>query len=702
MIIARPLPVTLVRYNRPVAPEKLLDLFRLARDCGILTGYWDITGRRVRATPDRLLPALRAFGIPIERPEEAGRFLRERQLRRWQRPLEPVYVAWDGQPPPIILRVPVGSETGWVRLALELEGGEVRRHDVDLGTCPELGRSPDVARVAKAVGLPGTLPLGYHRLRVEAGPGAEALIISAPLRAARFSGRGWGVFLPLYALQTDRCWGVGDFTDLRALTDWVKGLGGRVVGILPVLAAFLEEPFEPSPYSPVSRLFWNELYVDPTAAPNFAECRAARDLTSAPEFRAALEGLRAEPLVDYQRAYSLKGRVLRLLADDFFGRYPDHPDFRAFLKERPDVEDYAGFRAAGERLRTGWGGWPEPLRSGRVRPGDFAGEALRYHLYVQWLADRQLAAASDRLYLDLPLGVHPDGYDVWRHRELFALGTRAGAPPDMFFTGGQDWGFPPLHPERLQAAGYAYFIAALRHHMRRAAMLRLDHVMAFHRLYWLPPGLDARSGVYVRYPADELYAIVALESTRSGCGVVGENLGTVPPEVNPALERHGLLGMYVLQFELRADGWPRPPSAHDVAGLNTHDTPTFAGFWFGRDIDDRRELGLLDEIQAAAEAAARERLRAGVLAFLREAGLLGPAEADVGAVLRALLRFLARSEAALVLVNLEDLWLEEQPQNVPGTSQERPNWRRKARYSLEEFSKMDVVRETLEALNLLR
>ncbi len=683
--------------------QRLLDLYRLARDCGIYTSYRDIAGRRVRAGPDRLLAALRAFGIPIERPEEAGMLLRERRLGRWQRPLEPVYVAWDGRPGPIGLRVPEGLDSGRVRLSLELEGGEVRPLDVDLGACPVLGRGPDGTGAERAVGLPGPLPLGYHRLRVEAGPGAgaEALVISAPLRAAPFSGRSWGVFLPLYALQTARSWGLGDFTDLRAFAHGVTGLGGRVVGILPVLAAFLDGPFEPSPYAPVSRLFWNDLYVDPTAAPNFGECGAARGLTSDPEFRSALEGLRAGPLVDYRRAYGLKRRVLSLLAEDFFGRYPDHPDFRAFLRERPEVEDYARFRAVGERRRTGWGAWPEALRSGRVGPGDFDEGAFRYHLYAQWLAERQLAALPG-LYLDLPLGVHPDGYDVWRHRELFVLGTRAGAPPDMFFTGGQDWGFPPLHPERLRAAGYAYFVAALRHPMRRAALLRVDHVMGLHRLFWLPPGLDARDGVYVRYPAEELYAVVTLESVRTGCGVVGENLGTVPPEVNPALERHGLLGMYVLQFELRADGPPRPPGPNCVAGLNTHDTPTFAGFWSGRDIADRRELGLLDDARAAAEEAARQELRAGVLAFLRAAGLLSPDEDHPAAVLRGLLTFLGRSEAALVLVNLEDLWLEERPQNVPGTSWERPNWRRKARYAFEEFAVMGDVREILTNLNKIR
>jgi len=230
-------------------------------------------------------------------------------------------------------------------------------------------------------------------------------------------------------------------------------------------------------------------------------------------------------------------------------------------------------------------------------------------------------------------------------------------------------------------------------------MLRVDHVMGLHRLYWLPPGLDARSGVYVRYPADELYAILTLESVRSGCTVVGENLGTVPPEVNPTLARHGVLGMYVLQFELRPEGRPLPPKPNSVASLNTHDTPTFAGFWAGRDIADRVDLGLLDEAGAAAEQEYRGRIRAATIDFLRGAGLFPPGESGPEAVLRGLLRFLSRSEAPMVLVNLEDLWLEDRPQNVPGTSWERPNWRRKARYAFEEFSRSTQVGQILGELN---
>jgi len=682
-----------------VAAENLLELYRLARDCGIQTAYWDLSGRRVRAGPDQLLAALKAFGLPIDNPARAGELLRERRARRWAQVLEPVCVAWDGRLD-FRVRVPASRREGRIRVMVSLEGGSRWEFAVGLAGAPVLGRSPDGQRLSLGLRLPASLPPGYHRLRVEAGPSlaGEALVVSAPIRAAPVPGRAWGVFLPLYALQTDRSWGIGDFTDLKVFAAWATDLGAAAIGILPVLAAFLDRPFEPSPYAPATRLFWNDLYVDPTSAPNFPECEAARQLVAGPEFRAVLERLRGDSLVDYAAAYAVKRRVLGLLAADFFRRYPDHPDLASFRAERPEAEDYARFRAAVERFGTGWPAWPEPFRSGLVGPGEFDDAVWRYHIFVQWLADRQLAAVPN-LYLDLPLGVHPDGYDVWRHREVFALGVRAGAPPDMFFTAGQDWGFPPLHPERLREAGYGYFIAALRHHMRRARMLRVDHVMGLHRLYWLPPGHDARSGVYVRYPADELYAILTLESVRSGCAVVGENLGTVPPEVNPTLAQHGMLGMYVLQFELRPEGRPRPPEPNSVASLNTHDTPTFAGFWAGREITDRVDLGLLDEAGAAAEREYRSRVRAATVNFLQEVGLLPPDEGRPEAVLRGLLKFLGRSEAAMVLVNLEDLWLENRPQNVPGTSWQRPNWRRKARYAFEEFSRSAQVAQVLGELS---
>ncbi|MBC7106597.1 MAG: 4-alpha-glucanotransferase, partial [Firmicutes bacterium] len=298
----------------------------------------------------------------------------------------------------------------------------------------------------------------------------------------------------------------------------------------------------------------------------------------------------------------------------------------------PGVRDYARFRAAVERRRGGWTSWPAMMRDGRLEEGDYDPQNEQYHLYVQWAASEQFGVLADRaraegvgLYLDFPLGVHREGYDVWRERGVFVLKANSGAPPDPFFTGGQDWGFPPLHPEAVREQGYRYFRACLRHHLRHAGALRLDHVMGLHRLFWVPRGLPAREGVYVRYPAEEFYALLCLESLRHGSALVGEDLGTVPRYVRSAMGRHGVYRMYILPFELT----PHPGKtlryvpADRLAGLNTHDMPPFAAFW-----------------EACDDA-----VRSSVARFLRDRGWLGAPEEGPGEVLRAALRYLAASRA---------------------------------------------------------
>jgi 4-alpha-glucanotransferase len=322
--------------------------------------------------------------------------------------------------------------------------------------------------------------------------------------------------------------------------------------------------------------------------------------------------------------------------------------------------------------------------------------AQRHHLYCQWAAQRQMSDLDARararglgLYLDFPLGAHPAGFDVWREREAFARGVHVGAPPDAFFTRGQDWGFPPAHPERSRAQGHRYFRAALRH----AGVLRLDHVMGLHRLFWVPQGAPARDGVYVRFPAPELYAILSLESHRSRTLLVGENLGTVPGAVDAALARRGVRGMYVLQYAASPDPErtpePVPPGA--IAGLNTHDTPPFRAFWEARDVDDQLDLGLVSPAGAAAARARRRAVRLALARVLTRQGLLNGDPDDPRAVLSAALAWLARGPAGGVLVNLEDLWLETLPQNVPGTRRERPHWQRPARLARKAFTRLPEV-----------
>jgi len=698
-------------------PE-LARLRLLARLHGIQASYVDVSGRTVRASRTTLLATLGALGAPVDSIADVTEALRSRTQDLWRRPLEPVLVAWDGRLGSVRLRLPLWVMHARRRWSLALENGEtldvseafrradrgvVRAEQVESATFVEMEFEPALQ-----------LPEGYHRLELEFGGSAiGSLLVSARRRARRAEPEPtWGVFLPLYALRSERSWGLGDLTDLGELVDWTAGLGGDVVATLPILSAFLSEPFEPSPYSPASRLFWNEVHVDVGGSPELARCAEARALLGSRRLRRDIAALQAGSLVDHRGAMAAKRRVLELLARTFYGK-PSHlsAEFEAFAREHA-VRDYASFRANCERRGATWRAWPKRERDGDLPKEGGHRDAFRYHTYAQWLMSRQMeeldrraARAGARLYFDLPLGVHRDGYDVWRERDVFALGAAAGSPPDAFFSGGQDWGFPPLHPDRIRDRGYRYVIACLRHSLRHAGVVRIDHVMSLHRLYWVPHGLDARHGVYVRYRPDEFYAILAVESARGGALIVGEDLGTVPETVRRAMESHGVYRSYVMQMELRAD--PRraiePPPRTSLASPNTHDLPPFAGFWTDADLACRMEQGWLDEAGERRERAERRRLRAALVRYLRSEGWLphgrdgkdGPGARDV---LQACLSYLAAGEAQIVLVNLEDLWLERRPQNVPGTVDVYPNWRRPARYPFERFRQMRSVTGTLKRI----
>ncbi|MEW6298559.1 MAG: 4-alpha-glucanotransferase [Thermodesulfobacteriota bacterium] len=692
-------------------------LRRLARLYGVQTSYYDVFRRRVSAAPESLVRALQAAGAPVEKLADVPPALRARSQELWRRLCEPVAVAWDGGPATLALRVPAGvPERGRVTTTVEYETGETRDWVSELQQLPvsDTAEVEGVRYTVRQLRLPDTLPIGYHRVQVEVpGQAGASLVLSAPRQAFSLREKVWGVFLPLYALHSRTSWGAGDFSDLAALADWASRLGGKVIATLPILAAFLDEPFDPSPYAPVSRLFWNEFYIDVAHVPELQHCTAARALLASTEFQQELESFRAQPFVDYRRQMAAKQRVLSALARTFFQRpSAQHGAFRRFLESHTAVEDYARFRAAGAALQLPWPQWPQPLRDGVLddSPGDE--DVRRYHLYVQWVAHEQLetVAAQARLrgpglYLDLPLGVHMHGYDVWRERRVFAVGAAGGAPPDAFFTKGQNWGFPPLHPERLREDGYRYLSACVRHHMRQAGMLRIDHVMGLHRLFWIPDGLEPREGVYVGYPAEEMYALLSLESHRHQTMIVGENLGTVPSYVNAALAAHNIQRMYVVQYEfpslLRRP--PRTVPAPVVASVNTHDMPPFAAFWQGVDIRERFALGLLDEAGLRREQQQHETLKRVFVSFLRRKGWLAEgSEGDAFAVYRACLAFLAASAGRVVLVNLEDVWGEALPQNVPGTGTERRNWQRKTRDPFEVWSRLPEVVSVLGEVSRLR
>ncbi len=658
-------------------------------------------GRRRFASAGALLQVLRTLDLPLRSLADVPTAILRREQAFWSRAVEPVVVVWQGSVAKVELRLPAEAANDSVLCGLELESGRHRIWNVPLDRVPIHKRAEvdGLRYVAKGVVLPKGLPVGYHRLRFELnGQRSESLLICSPQISypgpSGFSRRQWGLFMPLYALHSQNGCGAGDLSDLGNLLRWAGKRGCKAMGTLPLLPLFLERPYDPSPYAPVSRLFWNEFWLDLARIPELRRCKAAGTLMNSARFQRETQALQQASLVDYRRQMRLKRQVLEKLAGAFFSKpSPRRDAFQRFLRLHPQLEDYSRFQAVLETTGPSWHRWPASMTGSRIRSGEYPERIARYHRYVQWLAHEQMEQLSKRaqgagvgLYFDLPLGVHPDGYDAWREQESFAQKATAGAPPDTFFTRGQDWGFPPLHPQKIRERGYGYFIACLRHSMRYASWLRIDHVMGFHRLFWIPQGLPATEGVYVRYPAEELYGILCLESHRNRCALVGENLGTVPPEVNSALARHRWNGMFVVQYELRPD--PRRPlrsvPAQSVASLNTHDMPPFAAFWGGR---KRRE----------------GRLKKALLSFLRRKGWLSPFDDSAVSVTRGLHAFLSASSVRLLLVSLEDLWGEMQPHNVPGTTgRERPNWRRKARYDLESFARMPEVIRALEEIRCLR
>ncbi len=619
-------------------------LRELARLYTIQLTYEDAGGKRRDASRDALAAIVKTRIPDGMSFREAVRVRREELQART---VEPVAVVWGRSRPRIPLRL-----VGCVEWEIALEDGTTRSGS---------GEAQN-----GVLALQHALPSGYHTFRVKGG--GETLLICAPPKAPSPKHRSWGVFLPLYAARTEQSWGTADLADLEAYRKWIESLGGGVIATLPLLASFEDEP---SPYSPVSRLFWNEVYLDPTRLPEFDPA----DLDGI-----TMEELRREPQLDFKRVAAAKRRVLEKMARRF---QPDD-DFPRFASR--GAYGYAHFRAAREER-----------------------ESAGYHLYVQYRMSQQMRQAADDarragvgLYLDYPLGVNPEGFDAWKYAAVFAKGVSVGAPPDLFFTKGQNWGFAPFDPDAIRTHRYEYVRDSIRHHASHAGILRIDHVMGLHRLFWIPEGMDARDGVYVRYRDDELYAVLILEAHRAGCAVVGEDLGTVPKYVPQMMSSHGLRRMVVVQYEVKPENEPplAAPRAHSVASLNTHDMPTFAGFWSGRDIEDRVERGLLEEKRAGRQRENRERTRRAVVEFLKARSLLREDDGDTKAVLEGLLMFLSGSPAEIVLVNLEDLWLEREPQNVPGVPEQ--SWKQKFRLTLEEARADEEIDRILRGVDQRR
>lgn len=551
------------------------------------------------------------------------------------------------------------------------------------------------------------IPLGVHRLLLsEGGQDVNTFMLARPRslrRTVAAFGRRLALFLPLYAMRNDGPFGVGTYRDLREFAAWANKFSGAVAGTLPLFPTFLDKPFDPCPYAPVSRLMWNELFIDPRDAPEW-KAPSVQKLVRSEAYRQQAVCARAGRFVDYRLSWRLARQVLKAMAAE--AKRDSRHWSRVVLPVSENTKAYAHFRARTDATGGGWDRWSVSQRheaeDASVDPAD-----VDLYLYAQSLAASQMTAVrrSDRgaspLYLDLPIGVHAHGFDTYAWPDLFLHGVSAGAPPDDLNRNGQVWGFPPMHPTAGRVDGYAYFRTMLRQMFSVAGVLRIDHVMGLYRMYCVPAGEDGSNGAYLRYPEEELFSVLLIEAARAMAVVVGEDLGTVPPEVRAIMNESGILGMHVQQFSFGSEeeGVVRPAGANVLASLNTHDTPTFAGFWHGDDIVLRQRLNHLDAEAAASEIKGRRGFQAVLKQALMRRHMLAKTASDAAF---SLMREQSRGPAPITLVNLEDLWGERAPQNVPGTSTEYPNWRRRGSKRLKTIMNDPAINRKLKQLAHVR
>jgi 4-alpha-glucanotransferase len=720
--------------------DLLLD--QLARQFGIADAYQNYRGEWTPIAAATRKAILAAMGNPTDDAAGIERARQRHEAALWCSLLPAVAVVHPGNQS---VEVSVADEDlgrmlEW-RVALErggelagrapcLELTEVERRHID-------GRE----RTRRAVPLPAGIPHGYHSLHAALAGGAvaECALVAAPRRCfepqvLRGNRRLWGVALQLYTLRSRRNWGIGDFADLEDAVRGFAPTGASFIALNPLHALFPANPRHFSPYSPSSRYFLNVLYIAVERVPEFAESAVARASAGAPGFRAELERLRGSANVDYTGVAAVKLPLLRILYDHFRREHVAHDSdrarqFDAYRAGRGEsLRRHALHEAIDAHLRAlapdhywGWPAWPPELRDPSqpdAREFEAAhAEEVGFHAWLQWIAEEQLRAVQRLsresgmeigLYGDYAVGVNPSGSETWSNQALYRRSAGVGAPPDALALKGQDWGIPPQDPNVLRTEAYRPFHELIGANMRHFGALRLDHIMALYRQWWVPIGLGANDGGYVHYPLDDLMSVLALESERHSCLVVGEDLGTVPREVSVAMDERAVYSYRVLLFEKHADGRFRSPDEYPrraIATVTTHDLPTLAGYWSGNDIDLRARLALYPDQQVRLHIAnERARDREALLAALASQGL-APAggEGLCGAALsRAIHVYLARSASALVALQIEDLVGMTDPVNVPGTSDEHANWQRKMTCGLEDILAGSEVRWLLDEVQRAR
>jgi 4-alpha-glucanotransferase len=716
----------------------------LARLYGVAAAYIDYRAQPREVSVQSQAAILAAIGIDAADEQAAAAAIHQHQTVRWTRLLPPVVVVESGELLVVPVSVPLDLDATWLEWRISFEDGRQRKGVARLDKLKvvEEGSAEDRAYRRLSLTLP-ELPLGYHTatIALDTGLSGEVRLVVAPARCfeppAIASGtRVWGIAVQLYALRSQRNWGMGDFRDLRELIRAAAPLGCGIVGLNPLHALMPANPAHISPYSPSNRQFLNVLYIAAEDVADFGECAEAQQRVAAADFQEKLQALRASVNVDYVGVAAAKFEILKLLYASFRSRHLEQNTersqaFRNFVELQGEpLRLHAIYDALDAHLRLqgpqywGWPSWPEDYRDPTAPVvARFARERVQdveYFLYLQWLAAEQLreAQATARelgmavgLYGDVAVGANSAGSETWSNRRLYRQGASVGAPPDALALKGQDWGIPPQDPNELRTQQYQPFVGLIRNNMRYVAALRLDHVMSLYRLWWVPRGLLSKDGTYVHYPLEDLIAIMALESERNQCLVIGEDLGTVPEAMTVAMEHYRAYHYKVLLFEQEPDGRFKPPSDYvptALAAVTTHDLPTLRGWWEEGDLvlRDRLDLYPSPEFKAQAHATRASERRELLLALVKENlwrwSPDQPLPQYSTALSRAVHAFLGLSPAHVAMIQVEDLIGMSDPVNVPGTDTEHANWQRKVTQDTAEIFARADVRDLFAAMNSAR
>jgi 4-alpha-glucanotransferase len=695
-----------------------LSLQRASEYCGIQTEFWDTFGHHHVASPEAQRAIATSFGLC---PDHLDKDIAARECARWSRIVDPCVVESSGK---FTLHLPESHQNETLTIEITLEDGHVSNESVNLASLPATAETRIEGKrfVRKEYPAATHFPLGYHDLvfTVPGLPPAPVKLIHAPSRAyippfLENGGKTAGIAIALYGLRSARNWGCGDFRDLRDFCDWAATeIRVTFVALNPLHALHNRAPYNTSPYLPNSIFYQNLIYLDVEGIDEFRYSPEAQQLFHEAETQEELAALRDAKTVQYERVQAIKLRFLKLAFQHFL--HNPSPTFRDYQHQEGDLLlRFATFCALDEYLHAQnpdlwiWSEWPAGYQD-PVSPETLAfqkdhAEDIAFHQWVQWQLDRQLSDAQEHaraaglpigLYHDLALATDRFGSDLWAHRPFYVAGARVGSPPDDFSPQGQDWAFPPPNKYEHRASCYQLFIESIRKTCRHGGALRIDHVMRFFRLFWIPDGSTAMAGAYVRDFADDLIRILALESVRNRVLIVGEDLGTVEPHVRETLSRFGILSYRLFYFEREENRDYKPASVYPYQALvssTTHDLPTIAGFWINQDIEARRQAGTIDEGGYHAQIAGRIRDKQKMLDLLFASHLLPagtPRDAAripelSGDLHNAIIGFLASTPSMLLVINQEDLSKETEQQNLPGTTSQYPNWSHKMKFTLEQL-----------------